>query len=123
MTNLITRGVDTIEPTIIEGYRSERESRNIVHPILGRAEPDVTLRPSSLRGGSLTLGFESATSEDDSKAAEDILGDSGVFALTSSDRSTVDMSFVVVGTPARELEDETRDAWLVVFEYQEVLVS
>lgn len=120
MSNIITRGSDTIAPTVIDGFRSERESRNVVHPILGRDEPDVTLRPSNLRTGTLTLGFEGPTSEARSKAAEDMLAASGVFTLASTERATAEMSFIIQGTPSRELEDETRDAWIVTLDFQEV---
>jgi hypothetical protein len=120
MSTVITSGSETIEPTIIDGYSSGRESRNIVHPILGRSEPDVTLRPANLRTGTLTLGFEGPTSEIDSLEAETLHATGGVFAVVSTDRGTVEMSYVVNGQISRTLEDETRDAWLVTVDYQEV---
>lgn len=121
MVLMITHGVSTVIPTQILGYETERESQNIVHAIMGRSEPDVTLRPAYLRTGTLSLGFEGVTSETDSKAAEDLHATGGVFTL-NADRVTAGMSYVVTGTVKRTLEEETRDAWIVEFSFQEVSV-
>lgn len=123
MADIITAGEATIEPTLIIGYTAARTSANLVHDILGKPSPDVTLRPAQLRTGTLTLGFDSPTSETDSKTAADLLATyEGVFSLLSADRTTVDMTFVVSegGRIARDLEDETRAAWIVTADYQEV---
>lgn len=121
MADIITSGLFLITPTVVLGYGSAREAGTIVHPIINRAAPDVTLRPARLRSGdALELGFSSATSEADSKTAEEILSMPAVFTLSSADRTTVVMSFVVRGTVKRTLEDVTRNAWVVSFGWQEV---
>ncbi|KAA9105004.1 hypothetical protein [Microbacterium rhizomatis] len=119
MTDIITVGASTIAPTVVLGYSSERAAQNIVHPILGAESPDVTLRPALLRSGTLSLGFSDTGSEGSSRAAETLLAAVGVGSLASTDRATVAMPFVVVGTVRRELEDATRNAWIVTFGYQE----
>ena len=122
MTDLITAGAVTITPSLILGYESTREPRTIVHAIMGLESPDTTLRPAGLRKGRMELGFTGATAEADSRAAETTLATPAVFSLVSSDRLTVQMSFVLPegGSLTRALEDQTRAAWVVAFDWQEV---
>jgi hypothetical protein len=120
MSTLITTGAETITPTQILGYADASEGGNIIHPILGRAEPDVTLRPGGLRSGTLTLGFQGATSESDSAVARALLNSGVVFNIVSTDRGTIEMAFVRSGQVGRELEDNTRDAWTVTVDFHEV---
>lgn len=117
MGTLITSGANTIAPTLVLGYEADREANNIIHAIPGRANPDVTLRPANLRTGTLELGF---ASESASKTAADLHATLGVFTLTDTDRSTVAMSYVVNGRIGRALEDQSRDAWIISVDFQEV---
>lgn len=119
MADTITSGASTITPTIVTDYSSEREAQSLVHVILGSPNPDITLRPATLRKGRLELGFHGASSEADSKTALDLLATSVTFNLVSSDRTSIPMLFVVQGRVSRVLEDVSRGAWLVSFEYQE----
>lgn len=120
MSVLITHGADTIEPSTVLGYVSGRRPATNVHPIVGRANPDVTFRPANLRTGTLELGFVGPTSEADSRAAEELHAAGGVFTLHATGRDSVVMSYVNVDTLERELEPESRDAWIVRVGYQEV---
>lgn len=122
MTTTITTGATVITPTIVLGYEESREAQSIVHPILGSTTPDVTLRPAVLRTGRLSCGFSGATSETLSKSAADTLAGASTFALADTDRATVAMTFVVPqgSQVTRTLEDETRNAWVVSFDFQEV---
>lgn len=122
MSTVITHASGTITPTVVLGYESEREARTIVHSILGRANPDVTLRPAGLRTGTLTLGFEGATAEADSLEAENVHAAVGSFAVVSTDRDTIEMPYVVSGRITRALDDQTRDAWTVAIDFQEVIL-
>ena len=56
MSVTITAGAQTVtaEASTIR-TRLSRPSRNIVHPVLGREDPDVTLRPAGVRAGVLEL--------------------------------------------------------------------
>jgi hypothetical protein len=114
---VITHDTTTIEPVVVEGYESTREGRNVVHPIIGRAEPDVTLRPANLRTGTLRLVFDD---EDASAAAELEHATGGVFAVVSTERATIEMSYVVAGEIVRGLDEDTSEDWIVTVEYQEV---
>ena len=120
MGTIITAGTAVIAPTIALSIESGRAAQNIVHPIIAREEPDVTLRPASTRSGRLSLGFEGATSEADSAAAEQLLSRPLVFSIVSDERTTLALSFIVQGRITRELEDQSRDAWVVSADYQEV---
>ena len=120
MPTTITSGGSTITPSQVLGYKADREAQSIIHPILGSPNPDVTLRPASLRSGRLELGFEGATSETASKTAADLLSTAVTFNLVSSDRTSIPMPFVVTGSVTRELEEESRAAWMVSFAFQEI---
>ena len=120
MSTTITHGDDTITPTLVLGYAADREGQNRVHPIVGSERADVTFRPAKLRRGTLRLGFAGASSETDSLEAESLHALGGLFMLLSTDRASVEMSYVVDGRITRELEDVTRKNWVVSVEFQEV---
>ena len=120
MGTTISHAGGEIEPTAVLGYSADRATANIIHPILGRANPDVTMRPAALRTGTLSMGFHGDAAELDSKTAEDAHATGEVFTLVSTDVETISMSYVVAGAVTRMLEDESRDAWIVDVEFQEV---
>jgi hypothetical protein len=110
----VTNGADTFTPTVVDGYDSARESRSIIHNILGRETPDVTIRPAALRAGTLRIVFDEAAS----KACEDAHATGVVFSLVS-DLGTIEMSYIAAGRIARSI-DKTRAAWILEVDYQEV---
>lgn len=113
----ITHSTGVITPTIVDGYSAARTPRTILHPILGRDAEDVTLRPASLRKGTLQLVF---AGEADARAAVAALAVPQVLALYDPDVS-IDMSFVIAEDDVvLELDDETRDAWIVAVPFHEV---
>jgi hypothetical protein len=118
MANTITAGATIIAPTLIDGYEAERAGGTIVHPILGRTNPDVTLRPASLRTGTLKLLF---ADEAPALAAWNALSAGAVFRLQSDER-TVGMYFVVPEGEriAFRLNDEARTGWHLDVPFQEV---
>ena len=120
MSNVITSQTAVITPTLITGYSSKRESHTVLHQIIDRSAPDVTLRAASLRSGSLELLFAAEDAEAASSAAEAALSEAAVFTLTSDERSTVGMPFVVQGSITRTLDDASRSAWTVAFDWAEV---
>lgn len=106
-----------ITPDQVLRFQSDRDSGNIVHTIPGRVSPDVTLRPASLRTGTLELMFRD---EQDSRDAEDAHATGSTFALIAPERPTVETFYVVTGTITRELDPQTRDRWIVRVDYQEI---
>ncbi len=117
MSHLITAGAVTITPTAITDFRARRVARSNVHDITGRGNPDVTLRPSSLRTGSFTLTF---TNTADAIAAEAAHAAGVVFTLTS-DVVGVAMSYIVPEGGGTDIaQDVTLAAWTLVVDFQEV---
>ncbi|GAB6856475.1 hypothetical protein [Microbacterium xylanilyticum] len=118
MATTITAGASVITPLLVEGFEAARSGGAIVHTILGRANPDVTLRPAGTRTGALELLFA-----DEAKAnqAWSALAVAGVFTLASDERA-IGMTFVI---PEGEriglkLDDTTRNHWHVTVPYREV---
>ena len=108
----------TIEPVLVLGYTSRRAVRTIVHDILDRADPDVSMAPAGSRAGRLELLF---ADELEAETAELVLAQPAVWEFADADRSTVGMAFVVAGGELeRELVDETRNHWIVRVPFREV---
>lgn len=122
MTDTITIAGTVITPHLVMGYEAARQGGTLVHPILGRASADITLRPAGLRTGTLRLLFTGSTADADSLAAATAHAASSVAVLASGDLASVAMSYVVpdTGRIVRTLDDETRAAWTVAVDFQEV---
>lgn len=56
MTTL-TNGTATITPALVLGWETHRTSRTVLHDVLSRSDPEVVLRPSATRAGTLRLFF------------------------------------------------------------------
>lgn len=107
-----------IEPSATDGYDSARESGNLVHPILGKPEPDVTIRPAKMRTGTLTYWFDD---EAESRAAEQAHSTGDIFTLIYGHRPTIEMSYVPSGVIARRLDKSS--AWIVTVDFTEVAAT
>jgi hypothetical protein len=105
-----------ITPLLVLGYETTRQSQSIFHDIIGGGQ-DVTLRPASLRSGTLRLLF---ATEDDAVAAETAHAAGKVLRLADADRPSVTMSYVLDGALTRRLDDGTRKLWTLDVAYQEV---
>lgn len=116
MTTTISDGTDTLTATVMDGYNATRQSRTVLHPILGSNAPAVSLREAALRSGTHRLMFQTLTVAEDALA---MLGSGYELTLADTDRANVAMTFVVSGDLRLELDDETRDLWVIEFEYQE----
>lgn len=119
MSTTITVDTTVITPTLVEGYEVTRTSQNVVHTILGKPDPDVSLRPAGMRSGTLELLFNT---EADAWTAHDALCSGEVCALASTDLGGIDMAFVVTEDATITLDDDTRKVWHVEFGFQEVAV-
>lgn len=116
MTTTISDGTTTLTATVMDGYNATRESRTVVRRILGSNAPALSLREAGLRSGTHRLMFASQTV---AEAAVAMLGAGVEITLADTDRANVGMTFVVSGNLSIELDDDTRDLWVVEFEYQE----
>ncbi|MDU0367677.1 hypothetical protein RWH45_10650 [Microbacterium sp. KSW4-17] len=120
MPTVITVGASTIAPQQVMNITSQQESGTIVHPILGRAFPDITLRPAGVRTGTITMGFAGPTAETDAATARALLASGVVFTIAPEERTSLSMACIVSGRISLDLEDVTRDAWVLTVDYQEV---
>lgn len=118
MATVITHSAGVITPEVVDGYEATSEARTIVHTILGREDPDITLRPPGLRTGALTLVFATGAA---AASAEAVLRFPQVLELSDTDAPNVAMSFVVAtGDIAPKLDPETRRVWTLTVPFQEV---
>lgn len=112
-----------VTPQLVDGWEASREVRNVVHTILNRPDPDVTLRASGLRSGRFRLLFPEQA---DALTAFAGLTDPHVFTITDPDVPAVDMTFVVAepggdAEATMTLDDETRSVWWVEVPFTEVI--
>lgn len=117
MSTYITDGTSTVTPTVVDGYSSSRVSGIRVHPILGNASPDITYQAAQLRTGTLRLVF---AEEGDATAAETLHTAGSILTIVSTDRAAVNFSYVATDAVLLDLDDETRDVWILEISYQEV---
>lgn len=118
MTTTITNGATTVTPSLITGYEVTQQSGNVLHPVLGRADVDVSFNPLGLRSGSLTFAFDTATHV---FAARDLHASTGICVLADTDVPAVGMRYVPSGAVTVALDDETLTVWLLTVEFQEVV--
>lgn len=114
----ITHSTGTITPQLIDGYQAASEARTIVHPIINREDPDVSLRVAGLRSGSFRCLFPAQA---DALAAFAVFRTPQVLTLNDPDVPAVGMSFVVAeGDISIELDGDTRSVWWVTVPFREV---
>lgn len=118
MTTLIITPAGTFAPVLVEGYEASRSGGTLVHEIIGRADPDVTLRPAGMRTGKLTLLF---ADEAAAHAADGALS-AGIVVTLVDDARSIGMSFVIPNGQqiTLTLDDTTRNHWHLSVPFQEV---
>jgi hypothetical protein len=114
----ITDGTTTITPDLVLGWDSTRDARTQVHPVLGRSDPEVTLRPSAVRTGRLQLWF---VEQADAVAAELAHAGTSVWSLNAGPDAPGLPAYVVSGAVTLHADGSSLDRWLVEVEYQEVV--
>lgn len=114
----ISSGTLTFTPELVTAWEVSQESRNVIHPIIGRTDPDVTLKPASSRTGTLEMLFTTASA---AESARGILANSAVFTVSDSETWLNGFDFVMSGNISTALEDETRNLWIITAEFTEVL--
>lgn len=106
----------TTTPELVDGYSARRATGNVIIPILGGGIA-VVVRPAQPRSGTLRLFYPD---EADAAAAAEMHTFMGTFTLTSDERESIEMTYVVSGQITVDLDDETRDLWVVSVDYQEL---
>jgi hypothetical protein len=106
-------------PILVTGYKTIRQSRNIVHELTGTEDSAITLRPAGLRTGTLTALCATAT---DALALEDDLAAAHSLDFATDDQAGLDMTFVLDagGVITTELDPQTRKVWTVSFDFREI---
>lgn len=105
-------------PELVLGYQTQREARTVVHRVLDRVDPDVSLRPAGMRSGTLDLFY---LTEQEAYDAEVMHTMPARFTFTEDDRPTASMTYVVAdGRIQRRLDDATRRRWVVSVPFVEV---
>ena len=104
-------------PSEVLDYKVTRASGNLVHPIIGRSNPDVTFAVPGFRKGVLkTVWPSDATAA--AAWAEHML--TGTFQLTSDARPSINMYYVPDGECTQEY-DHDAGVWLLMVPFSEVL--
>lgn len=118
MGTTVTSGAVSVAPMGVMSLRYTRPSRTLVHIVLDREDPDITLRPSSPRTGSLEY---LCADEDAARALENLHAVAPGVLVLASDRAHLDgLRYVVVDSLGVELDARTRRRWLVTVPFQEV---
>jgi hypothetical protein len=116
MTTL-TDGIETVVPMMVLGWSGINANRTVIHPLIGSAEPDVTLRPSSTRTGTMAI---LCADEAEMIAVRDLHTEGAVLTLTEDVVVSLDMTYVVSGDVTWELDTTTRTRWTVTVPYTEI---
>lgn len=108
----------TCTPDHVVGYQSTATTQTIIHPLLGRTYPDVTIRPAAARIGTLTMLFDDEAA---GRACELLHAyTAGPLVLVSDDVVDVSMTFMPAGAITRTLDTVTSAVWVVAVPYQEI---
>lgn len=118
MTTTITDAATSFVPDLLLEYNTTRASRNVIHNVIGKAEPDVTLELDGLRTGTLHLFFEA---KETAWEAYDALGAVATWELTDTDHPEINMNFVREGNMSIGLDPVGRRRWIIEMDYQEVI--
>lgn len=118
MTSTIIRTSDSAvtTPDLVLGYETQRESRNVVHDLIG-GDIAVTLVQASPRAGELRLFY---ISESDAWTAYELHAPADTFTLSDTDIADIGMLYVLNGQLQIGLDDTTRAQWVVTVGYQEI---
>lgn len=118
MTTTVSYAGTTFTPDQVDGWRQIVESRNVVHAVIGGGI-EVTHAPAAPRTFQLRLIF---ALEADAAGCAQLHRDAPYLDLASDERVLVNGRYVLAGGGgvAVDLDDETRDAWVVTVDATEV---
>ena len=102
----ISDGTTTITPILVTGWDTTRDTQNVVHVIVGRADADITYRAAGLRSGDLVL---LCASLEIALQVEALAAQPKKLTLADPDHPAINMAFIADGRIRVELDDETRE--------------
>lgn len=121
MTTTITAddASGTTTPLLVLGYDTARQSRNIVHDLIGGGIAVALIAPRP-RSGVLELLY---SVEADAWAALALHARETTFTLVDTDVPDVNMSYLLNGTAdlGLSLDQDTRKVWVLAVPYQEIV--
>ncbi|WP_053205840.1 hypothetical protein [Jiangella muralis] len=113
----ISDGTTTLTPMLVLGWTPARQARTVAHPMIGRPDPDVTLRPHATRSGQLRI----LCADEAAAVAMEAMHASGVLlTLADDDVTSVAMTYAVTGPLGHELDPVTLVRWIVTADFTEV---
>ena len=113
----ISDGTTTLTPILVTGWETTRTAANVLHVVVGRADPDVTYRTATLRAG--TLECLCATLEL-ALQLEELAAQPKRLTLADPDHPSIGMAFVASGDIRVELDPDTREQATVAIDFQQV---
>lgn len=117
MTTTINHASTSITVDFLLGFTTERDHGNILHPVLGRGDVEVTFKVAGLRSG--TFKFLCDTFEK-AAALEAEHAKVGVFTMLNDELPAPGISMVYVPSGRISVEGEG-SKWIVSCDFQEVL--
>lgn len=117
MTTTFSYGGTTVAPVLVDGWAQARGSRNIAHDLIGGGV-EITHTPPRPRAGTIRAVFRD---EQTALQAEQLHVTAPYIDLASDDREIANGRYVVAeGDIGLELDDQTRDLWLLTVAFIEV---
>lgn len=115
----LTKGTTVHTPDLLLLYQTEQRGRNI-NDILLDGTVSVQIRPAGPRSGRLQALFIAGEAAATALAAD--IASGALIALADEDRSSIEMNFILPGdgTVRVELDDNTREDFIVTWDFQEV---
>ncbi|WP_223693794.1 hypothetical protein [Leifsonia poae] len=117
MAETISDGTTTITPYLVLSYEAQQAGGNVLHDVIGRGDPDVTLRPAGTRAGSHEFFFLTAAP---AEACRVLHARAGVFSFSSDAEPTTSMTYVLDEGGVTTALDDRKKRWVVTVAYREV---
>lgn len=118
MTTLIFNNEALIQPVMLLEYETETESNNVLHRIIGKGEPDVSLADDTTKMGTLHLFFDTKA---DAWEAFTLLRDTSIWTLSDTDHEEINMDFARQARMKLRLDSVSRRRWIIEMDYQEII--
>lgn len=116
MSTTISYGSESFTPVTVDGWAQESESRTIVHELIS-GDIEVTHAPGGPRTFTMQLVFPV---EADAAGCAELHRTAPYLDLVTDERVLPNGRYVVTGRVGVELDDETRDVWVVTVDATEV---
>lgn len=117
MATTISDGMSSVTPILVVEYVHRRQTRTIVHDVIGSGVPDVTLRPAGTRSGRLSAVL---TDRGDVATLDAMLASAAVLTIASDDEPLLDGLRLVVAEDDPEVRLDGARTWVVTWTYREI---